>query len=196
MQVTKESAMAVSSELSWDEIVRDFDRFEGRIAHLYLDTKGLVTVGVGKMLRNEAAALKLPFVRRADGVRATPAEISADFRAVLAQPKGKLAGSYRKFTLLDLPNPAIDDLLKITVDGFEADLRARLPGYATAPAPAKAALLDMAYNLGTDGLLLYKNLKAAVAKGDWRRAAAECHRNGPSPERNDWTRDQFLAAAG
>ena len=56
--------MAVSSELSWEEIVRDFDRFEGRIAHMYLDTKGLVTVGVGKMLRNEAAALKLPFVRR------------------------------------------------------------------------------------------------------------------------------------
>ena len=49
-----------------------------------------------------AAALKLPFVRRSDGQAATPAEITADFRAVLAQPLGKLAGSYRKFTLLDL----------------------------------------------------------------------------------------------
>jgi len=190
----KESTLADSNDLSWEEIVRDFDRFEGRIAHMYLDTKGLVTVGVGKMLRNEAAALKLPFVRRTDGQAATPAEITADFRAVLAQPLGKLAGSYRKFTLLDLPNPAIDALLKVTVDGFQADLRARLPGYAAAPAPAKAALLDMAYNLGTDGLLLYKNLKAAVARGDWQRAAAESHRNGPSQERNDWTRDQFLAA--
>ncbi len=188
--------MAVSSELSWEEIVRDFDRFEGRIAHMYLDTKGLVTVGVGKMLRSEAAALKLPFVRRGDGVRASPAEITADFRAVLAQPKGKLAGSYRKFTALDLTDVAVDELLKITVDGFEADLRARLPGYANAPAAAKAALLDMAYNLGTDGLLLYRNLKAAVVQGDWQRAAAESHRNGPSQERNDWTRAQFLAAAG
>ena len=186
--------MGMGTELSWDEIVRDFDRFEGRIGHLYLDTRGLVTVGVGKMLRNEAAALALPFVRRADGLRASPQEIVADYRTVLAQPMGKLAASYRTFTLLDLPDAAIDALLRATVDGFQADLRARLPGYAAAPAAAKAALLDMAYNLGTDGLLQYKRLKAAVAAGDWRRAAAECHRHGPSPERNDWTRDQFLAA--
>lgn len=187
--------MADSNDLSWEEIVRDFDRFEGRIAHMYLDTKGLVTVGVGKMLRNEAAAMKLPFLRRADGGRATPSEIVTDFRAVLAQPKGRLAGSYRAFTRLELGNQAIDDLLRVTVDGFEADLRARLPGYDAAPAPAKAALLDMAYNLGTDGLLLFAKLKAAVARGDWPRAAAESHRNGPSQERNDWTRGQFLAAA-
>jgi len=31
---------------------------------------------------------------------------------------------------------------------------------------------------------------------DWAGAAAQSHRNGPSQERNDWTRQQFLAAAG
>ena len=37
------------------------------------------------LVAGEAAALKLPFVRRSDGQAATPAEITADFRAVLAQ---------------------------------------------------------------------------------------------------------------
>jgi GH24 family phage-related lysozyme (muramidase) len=186
--------MPVSTELSWEEIVRDFDQFEGRIAHMYLDTRGLVTVGVGKMLPHVAAAQKLPFVQRANGQPASAEQIAADFAAVKAQPLGKLAHSYRKFTQLELPDAAIDALLRLTVDSFEADLRARLPGYAKAPAPAKAALLDMAYNLGMDGLLKFARLKAAVAAGRWAQAAAECRRNGPSPERNEWTRDQFLAA--
>lgn len=188
--------MAVSTELTWDEIVRDFDRFEGRVPHMYLDTVGLVTVGVGKMLPDAASAQKLPFLRRVDKQPASAIEIAADFHAVRSQPKGLLAGAYKKFTQLELSNAAIDDLLKVTVARFEAELRQRLPAYAGCPAPAKAALLDMAYNLGVDGLLKFNRLKAAVAAGNWVQAAAECRRNGPSPERNEWTRQQFLAAGG
>jgi GH24 family phage-related lysozyme (muramidase) len=55
--------------------------------------------------------------------------------------------------------------------------------------------LDMVYNLGLEGLLKFKKLKAAVESGDWASAAAQSHRNGPSDDRNDWTSDMFLAAA-
>ena len=37
-------------------------------------------------------------------------------------------------------------------------------------------------------------LLAAVERGDWTQAAAACLRHGPGPERNQWTRQQFLSA--
>jgi GH24 family phage-related lysozyme (muramidase) len=40
--------------------------FEGSVPYMYLDTTGNVTVGVGKMLPNAAAAQKLGFIRRPD----------------------------------------------------------------------------------------------------------------------------------
>ena len=160
--------------------------------HMYLDTKGLVTVGVGKMLPDAATAQTLPFVRRDNGAAAKPDEIQRDFDAVRVQPKGLLAGSYRKFTQLDLPDAAIDALLKTTADKFLADLAARFAGWAGYPAPAKRALLDMAYNLGIAGLMAFVRLKAAVEARNWDAAARECARNGISQTRNDWTRDLFL----
>jgi hypothetical protein len=34
-----------------------------------------------------------------------------------------------------------------------------------------------------------------VQDQNWAGAATQCHRNGPSLQRNDWTRQQFLAAS-
>lgn len=162
---------------------------------MYLDTKGLVTVGIGKMLPSVAAAQALGFVRRSDQMGASAAEIETDFKEVGKQTKGKLAASYKINTKLDLPDDIIFDLLKKVVDGFETDLRKNFKEYDYYPVPAKRALLDMVYNLGLDGLLKFKKLKTAVEAKEWQKAAYECHRNGPSDERNNWTRDKFLEAA-
>jgi len=179
----------------WATTMADFNEWEGRIPHMYLDTRGFVTVGVGYMLPDAAAAQALPFVRRADRVAATRDEVRADFDRVRQQAMGKLAQSYRAFTQLDLPDAAIDALLKSTVARFEAALVQNFTGYAAYPVAAKRALIDMAYNLGIDGLLKFKKLRAAVLAHNWAQAAAESHRNGPSDDRNEWTRQMFLKAA-
>ena len=187
---------APSTDLDFADIQADTTRWEGRINHMYLDTVGKVTVGVGKMLPNVAAAQALAFVRRADGGAASADEIGRDFQAVSAQPKAMLAASYRKFTQLDLPDPEIDALLKTVVDGFQAELVKRFNGYAGYPAPAKRALLDMIYNLGPGGLGAFVRLRTAIEAGNWDAAASECQRNGISQARNDWTRDLFLQCKG
>ena len=183
---------APSADLSFAEISADCTRWEGRINHMYLDTVAKVTVGVGRMLPDVGAAQKLAFVRRDTGAAATAADIQRDFEAVSAQPKGLLAASYRKFTQLDLPEAAIDTVLKSVVDQFQAELTRRFAAYASYPGPAKRALLDMCFNLGPAGLGAYLHLKAAVEARNWDVAAKECFRNGISQARNDWTRDLFL----
>lgn len=186
---------AHSTVVTWAETAADFARWEGRVPHMYLDTRGLVTVGIGQRVFSLKQAQGMPFERRSDKAKASADEIKADHEAVLKQPAGKRWPYYTPYTKLDLPEEEIDRLLREKVDGFEADLRASFAGYDNYPAPAKRALMDMIYNLGKTGLLKFTTLKKAAEAGEWKKAAERCRRIGPSDERNDWTRDLFLEAA-
>jgi GH24 family phage-related lysozyme (muramidase) len=157
-------------------------------------TVGLVTVGIGKMLTDVNAAKEFAFVVRATGNAADPDQILADFSAVKKQKAGMLAKNYKQFTALDLPDPKIDELLLEHLAAFQAQLDKNFSGYRAYPEPAQRALLEMIYKLGLDALLKFKKLKSAIEKRDWKAAASECHRHGPSLERNQWTADLFLEA--
>jgi GH24 family phage-related lysozyme (muramidase) len=167
--------------------------FEGCIPWMYRDTVGKVTVGVGLMLPNTAAAEALPFVL--NGHPATPEEITAEFARVDAMTLGRAASFYKVPSSLELPQATIDAKLTAILNGFETDLRKQLPHYDTLPDGVKMALLDMIYNLGPAELFKgFPHLMAAVESGSWAHAAACCMRRGPSEERNAWTREQFLSA--
>jgi len=160
---------------------------------MYRDTVGKITVGVGLMLPDAKAAQALPFVL---GTRtATPQEIAAEYTRVDSLPLGRVSAFYKPSTQLELTQQTIDAKLSAVLQGFETDLRAHLPHYDTLPDPVKLALLDMIYNLGPGELFNgFPHLIAAVESGSWAEAAAHCLRRGPSPARNNWTREQFLSA--
>ena len=171
-------------------------RFEGSVNHMYLDTVGKVTVGVGNMLSSVEQAQELPFVDRRTGRRATPQEIAADFEAVQRQPKGLFHGRYARCTKLSLPDEAVDALLEQRLHQFEGDLRRLYPGFDDFPEGAKLGLLDMAYNLGAGALAhRWPRLNAAVRSRDWAGVARESRRRGVNEERNAATRALFEAAA-
>jgi len=178
--------------------------FEGNFSYMYLDTVGNVTVGVGEMLPNAAAAQKLAFVRRADPTAkppvlpgpATADEIKADYDNVKKQSAGKLATYYKQFTKLDLPDSVIDSLLNAEVFQFTVSLTASFPDFNSYPAEACAALFDMAYNLGLGKLTSeFPTFCKAVKDKDWATAAKQCKRGGISDDRNDWTKAQFEKVA-
>jgi GH24 family phage-related lysozyme (muramidase) len=176
--------------------------FEGNIGYMYLDsaTPPKVTVGVGEMLPNAAAAQKLAFVRRPDPAAkppvlpgaATADEIKADFDNVAKQAGGKIASYYQQFTKLDLPQSVIDSTVNDEIFHFKVGLIASFPDFESYPSEVCAALFDMAYNLGMDGLTSkFPTFCKAVKAKDWATAAKECHRTGPPDDRNDWTKAQF-----
>lgn len=186
---------ASAGGLDWEVLKKDYVRWEGKVPYMYLDSKSLVTVGIGRMLPDAAAAQQLPFKHRSDGKPATAAEIKTDFDNVKKQPGNQLFTKYKPFTTLDLSDDDIFALLKTVHDAFQGDLRKNYKGYDQFPLPARRALTDMVYNLGIDKLLAFHHMNASIAKADWSQAANECHRNGPSAERNDWTKQMFQEAA-
>jgi GH24 family phage-related lysozyme (muramidase) len=179
--------------------------FEGAIPSMYLDTGGNVTVGVGNLLASANDAQQFGFVRRAGpGAKppvtarpATAAEIQTDFDNVSQQTAGRIAGYYRRFTKLDLPDAIITELLSGRVTEFKAKLVAAFPDFDSYPGEACAALFDMGFNLGVAGLTSkFPTLCKAVKDKDWATAAKESHRAPPiDDDRNDWTKAQFEKAA-
>lgn len=169
---------------------------EDSVTHFYLDTVGKVTVGVGHMMPTAADAQGLSMVVRSSGEAASAQQIAVDFANVKAQQSGMLALHYRQFTTLDMLDDAIDRLLESDIARMETGVRANFTGYDSYPGPAQDALLDMAFNLGVNGLVShFPKLRAAAQALDWNTCAAECHRNGIGEERNQKTKALFLQAA-
>lgn len=178
-----------------DDSLAHLEIFEGTVPWMYLDTRGFVTVGVGELLASSGKAETLAFVDP-DGEPSAEDTILDEFNRVAELIPAKVAAFYRSPTSPVLPHAAIDTLLMNHLNFFDAQLASRFRNYVAFPDPAKLGLLDMIYNLGQVGLFQhFPHFMAAVDKQDWLGAAANCHRVGPSQARNDWTRQQFLAAA-
>lgn len=179
-----------------DQSLAKLKEFEGSVAWMYRDTVGLITVGVGNMLPNVEAALKLPFRVQSSGDLAGEPAVRKEFSRVQALAPAKLPKFYYEYEALILSDGDIDRLLASRVGVFETQLRREFPHYDTFPDSAKLGLIDMAYNLGVGKLeKTYPHFDSAVFDQNWEAAATLCHRNGPSEARNDWTKQQFLEAA-
>ena len=167
--------------------------FEGEADFMYLDSRGNVTIGVGILLANAAAAKSagITFKNRKTKKTATPAEIEKDFNAVKAAPKGMVESKYEKFTELDATG-GLDTRLQKELSQAKSDAKSYYSDFSNLPDGAQWALVDMAFNLGGTGLKKYVKLKAALekavqskVKADWEAAAKESSRNGIQSSRND-----------
>jgi GH24 family phage-related lysozyme (muramidase) len=177
-------------------LCRELTRWEGSCRHMYVDTRGHVTTGVGHLLRDPTAAAALPWFHRATGKPATTDEIRSAFREVGALGAGHKAGSYQRASDLVLPQAKLEQLAATRLESeFLPGLRRLCPRFDGYPLPAQRALVDMAYNLGVGGLAKFQTLIAACQRGDFAAAADACHRRSSRDERNEATRALFLDAA-
>jgi GH24 family phage-related lysozyme (muramidase) len=167
---------------------------EGVVPHLYLDTLGLVTCGVGHMIPSPDAIAGIEMVRM-DGAAATPDEKVAEWHLVKVLKPAMLPRYYEERTTLRMTPAAIDALQEADVASFQSSLAHLLPGFAQFPEPAQEALLDMAFQLGAGGLMSkFPHLALAVKAHDWRACADQCHRAGIQEWRNTATADLFRQA--
>jgi GH24 family phage-related lysozyme (muramidase) len=151
--------------------------FEARVAWMYLDIKGMVTVGVGNLIDTEGGAAALPFVHKSDDSPASQDEIRAEWRAVKADTALAQKGHHaaEKVTSLKLTEAAMDDLVRKQYDANEAEMRRHFPDWDQFPADARMGLHSMAWALGANLPKRFPNFSTAVRAQDWTTAAAQCH---------------------
>jgi GH24 family phage-related lysozyme (muramidase) len=171
------------------------EKYEGKVNHMYLDSKGYVTVGVGHLI-NSVEAQKLAF-KTAKNLPASAPDIKADYDAVKKQPANRLASFYKKYTKLILLNSEIDKLTNKHIDSFEKELRLIYSGFDAFPSEVKLALFDLIFNLGMTNLKgQWPMFNTAIKVKDWQKAADNSNRTTPiSAERNKYVKDLLEKAA-
>ena len=170
--------------------------FEGSFPYMYLDSRGYVTVGVGFWLDTAGTAANYAFYLNSapsGSQKATPDQIQAEWSHLKCQAANHLETYYQPFTTMHMLDCDIDALLTLKVNSFEAQVRRVFSNWDDFPACAQLALLDMIYNLGS--LTAFPKLVSFALNKNWAGCAAQCYRQGPGEERNNDTRNRFLAAA-
>lgn len=170
-----------------------FIPIEGKISHLYLDSRGILTVGIGCQVFN---VVDLPLLYKSNSMPATTADILAERDAVNRLPRNRVASFYDQACKLYLPEQDIRTLFKerlaATIDGLR---KADFP-IETMPDNAVLVLGDMEFNLGPGGLVSkFPRFCGFMRQGKWSLAATECDRE-PAEEfksRNAWARATLQA---
>ena len=160
--------------LDFTAVQQHFERFEGRVQHMYLCTGNRVTVGIGHMIPTSEAATKLEFSGAPAGV------IAFEWRRVASMPPGRLAQFYRHRGQPIMSDAEIDRIFVTDIKSFLGHLRTIVPDYDKLPNSVQLALLDMIYTLGPTGFSAYKKMLAHIRMRNWKVAAAECERGGIS----------------
>jgi len=162
-------------------------KFEGRVPYMYLDIKGLVTVGVGNLVDPVAVAQTLPFRFKnkpginAPGSPATPDQVAQEWQILKNDPRLATRGytACEPITQLELSDDAIDSLILDRLAKNESFLIRQqwFQGFDTWPADAQLALLSMAWAMGPAGPGAFPNFRAACQNLDFKTAAVECKMN-------------------
>lgn len=157
--------------------------FEGRVSYMYLDIKGLVTIGVGNLIDPMSLALPLPFVHKSDLSSATQDEIQTDWQAVKGRPDLATVKDYLKqfdlLTALKLTDDSIDQLVLSKLDSNVTTLKntTEFADLDNWPADAQLGLFSMAWAMGPAFGPGFPSFRAACAAKDWNTAATQSRMN-------------------
>jgi GH24 family phage-related lysozyme (muramidase) len=189
----------------WTSVSNTFphftSKFEGRISWMYLDKKGLVTIGLGCLIEPSSLALQLPFTHISSGTTASTNEIEHEWRRIkmqldLAQKGAKAA---KLMATLQLSEKAIDDLARVRLAQNEAFLKTVFHDFDAWPADAQLGVHSMAWAMGAGFMREFPKFTAACKARDWKLAAAECKIDATNNEglipRNAANKKLFLTAA-
>jgi GH24 family phage-related lysozyme (muramidase) len=177
-------------------------RFEGRVPWMYVDIKGLITVGIGNLIDPVDAALGLPFIDKATGSPASRDEIATEWDMLKRQSAELGRQGHRaceEITNLRLTDEAIDSLVLTKAASNETIVRSFFPDFVLYPADAQLGLHSMAWALGPAFSPRWPRFTTALQAGDFGGAAAECRMSeagnpGVIP-RNDANQTLYLNAA-
>lgn len=142
---------------------------------MYLDTHDppLVTTGVGDLIDPISEALKLPWLVKSTGQRATSDQIAGEWRRIKSLVMLAKQGTHvwAGVTTLFLSQASIDALVLSRLDANDRIL-SQIFNMAVMPADAQLAVHSLAWAMGPN--FHFPLFSAACAKRDWAGAAAQC----------------------
>lgn len=189
------------------EVSKNIETYEGRIPHLYLDTVGKVTVGIGHMVPSKVAMVTIPMYKPSaqNALKlATFQEKQNEYDAIKKQPFGRNYGAsfYTNHATLVMKDIDINAQSESHIQSFYTELTAYYAAnngfskdFDAMPVEVQKSLFDMVFNLGITKLKnQYTKMNGHIKTENWNEAAKQSNRIGISPLRNKYVYNLFLKA--
>ncbi len=179
-------------------------QYEGKVNFMYLDVKGLVTVGVGHLIDPVNMALKLEFGPKGGGGAASTGEISAEWQKVKASTNLINQGSaaFDAITKLSLTDNGIAAMVRDDAAAIENYIKSNgtarkyYGDFDKWPADAQLAFMGVAWGGMPIPQFGWHKFPEACKVADWNKAADECKITSPiAAGRNEAHRLMFINAA-
>jgi GH24 family phage-related lysozyme (muramidase) len=122
-------------------------KHEGKKYGVYLDSRGIPTIGVGFNLNRK--------------------DSTAILKQIGVNPVKIKSGEHK------LNDQQVNKLLDQDLIQSKKDVEDLIDGFNTLPIPVQGVLVEMNFNLGKQGLSKFKNFLNYIKKKRWRRAANE-----------------------
>jgi GH24 family phage-related lysozyme (muramidase) len=187
--------------MNWiDLLVEALLGFEGMVQWLYCDKKGFVTIGIGSLVPDDLAAVRLPLYLQPSSAAATDAEKRMAWRKVHSafphDDPAPMAGFYKNLTNVRLRKQDALAMCRSHIEGDVRNLKRLFHDFDSWSDSAKMATVDLVYSMGFGRYSSFVNHIDACINRRWDLAAKECSRADARPARNRWTRELFEKAWG
>ncbi|WP_043315919.1 hypothetical protein [Microbulbifer sp. HZ11] len=186
-------------------VAKKLEEYEGRYNHLYLDTVGKVTVGIGHLIPDRHAITTIPMYNTQNGIATTPAttaEKQQEFDHISKQKRNFRAKWYKQYCKLIMKDSDIEIQRDRHISSFYIELStlySTANGYAknfdSFPDKVQLALFDMIFNIGATKLKKqFIKFNKAIQNENWLAASTESHRPQVSPSRNAYVQNLLKSA--
>ncbi len=180
-------------------VQKKLEEYEGRYNHMYLDSKGKVTIGVGHLIASKNAVATITLYKTKNNQPTTPASLKEkqdEYSNVLKQKKNYKASWYKQFTKLVMKEADINAQRDKHITAFYTELSgmySKAKGYTNdfdaMPEEVQLALFDMIFNLGQTKLrTIFTNFNKAIKQEKWDEAAKQANRPDVNAARNTYVK--------
>ena len=179
-----------------DKFKNDVMAHEGIRKSPYTDSKGYLTIGIGKNIHKLNDFLKLDIINTNTGTELTEAEKQNIHSKMVSEINN---GTFREYDYAHIqisPNQIYNQFNQQLEIAYN-ELNKKIMNFIDMPISVQQALLDMQFNMGNNRFSerYWPKLFEAIKNKDWKTAAKEAsERKDVQKARREWTKLMFLNA--
>lgn len=192
----KQSEKKDMKNILTDKFKKDVMAHEGIRKSPYTDSKGYLTIGIGKNIHKLNDFLKLDIINANTGMELTKIEKQNIHSKMVSEINN---GTFREYdyTHIQISPTQIYNQFNQQLEIAYNELNKKIMNFIDMPISVQQALLDMQFNMGNNRFSerYWPKLFEAIKNKDWKTAAKEAsERKDVQKARREWTKLMFLNA--
>nr|MBQ0090990.1 hypothetical protein [Candidatus Enterousia merdequi] len=178
------------------DLKQEILKFEGLKLNFYLDSKGILTIGIGQNVSNFNDFKNLNILDKRTGNPLTTNQKSDLYSQIIQDISNHTFHERNYYNLEISKNDIYTQFDKMLEKSYE-ELEKKIESFNSFPTSVKQALVDMQFNMGNKKFSddTWPKLFTAINNRDWKTAAQEAsQRKDVQKSRREWTYKMFNSA--